>query len=237
MGIIASQITNLTIVYSIVYSDTNQRKHQSSASLAFVRGIHRGPQNSPHKWPVRRKCFHLMTSLWGYHHLACDKICLTYDMKPGHTSTEQCKTGHIHSAWPLNVIHIKHHRFLLQGPGLLGTVAITQRIPVISYERHDISIHRLLDFDWLCNSLFLVTPKNSFKGEPTFDRWIALVPGGFPSHKGPVTQKVFSYLDVITRSHQSSEASVPYITTQLPLKCRCHLRIPRFIIEPFLHVW
>ena len=55
MGAIASQITSLTIVYSIVYSDVDQRKHQSSASLAFVRGIHRGPVNSPHKWPVTRK--------------------------------------------------------------------------------------------------------------------------------------------------------------------------------------
>ena len=35
-----SQITSLTIVYSIFYSGTDQRKHQSSASLAFVRGIH-----------------------------------------------------------------------------------------------------------------------------------------------------------------------------------------------------
>ena len=57
MGAIASQITSLTIVYSIVYSDSDQRKHQSSASLAFVRGIHRGPVNSPHKWPVTRKMF------------------------------------------------------------------------------------------------------------------------------------------------------------------------------------
>ena len=40
MGAMASQITNLTIVYSTVYSDADQRKHQSSASLAFVRGIH-----------------------------------------------------------------------------------------------------------------------------------------------------------------------------------------------------
>ena len=39
------------------------KKYQSSASLAFVRGIHRGPVNSPHKWPVTRKCFHFMTSL------------------------------------------------------------------------------------------------------------------------------------------------------------------------------
>ena len=41
MGTMASQITSLTIVYSTVYSEANQRKHQSSASLAFVRGIHR----------------------------------------------------------------------------------------------------------------------------------------------------------------------------------------------------
>ena len=53
----ASQITSLTIVYSTVYSDADQRKHQSPASLAFVRGIHRGPLNSPHKWPVTRKMF------------------------------------------------------------------------------------------------------------------------------------------------------------------------------------
>ena len=57
MGTIASQITSLTIVYSTVYSGADQREHQSSASLAFVWGIHRGPVNSPHKWPVTRKMF------------------------------------------------------------------------------------------------------------------------------------------------------------------------------------
>ena len=55
MDAIASQITSLTIVYSTVYSDADQRKHQSFASLAFVRGSHRGPVNSPHKWPITRK--------------------------------------------------------------------------------------------------------------------------------------------------------------------------------------
>ena len=64
MGAIASQITSLTIVLSTVYADAEQRKHQSSASLVFVRGIHRRPVDSPHKWPVTRKCFHLMTSSW-----------------------------------------------------------------------------------------------------------------------------------------------------------------------------
>ena len=63
-GAIASQITSLTIVYSMVYSGADQRKHQSSTSLAFVRGIYRGPVNSPHKWPVMRKMCPLMTSSW-----------------------------------------------------------------------------------------------------------------------------------------------------------------------------
>ena len=57
MGEMASQITSLMIVYWTVYSDADQRKHQSSASLAFVRGIHQGPVNSPHKWPITRKMF------------------------------------------------------------------------------------------------------------------------------------------------------------------------------------
>ena len=57
MGDIASQITSLAIVYSTVYSGTDQRKHQSSMSLAFVRGIYRTLVNSPHKKPVTRKIF------------------------------------------------------------------------------------------------------------------------------------------------------------------------------------
>ena len=57
MSAIASQITSLTIVYSAVYPGADQSKYQSSASLAFVWGIHRGPVNSPHKWPVMRKMF------------------------------------------------------------------------------------------------------------------------------------------------------------------------------------
>ena len=57
MGTIASQFTSLTVVYSTVYSDADQRKYQSSASLAFLRGIHRRPVNSPHKWPVTRTMF------------------------------------------------------------------------------------------------------------------------------------------------------------------------------------
>ena len=57
MTAMASQISSLTIVYSTVYWGADQRKFQSSASLAFVQGIHRWPVNSPHKGPVTRKMF------------------------------------------------------------------------------------------------------------------------------------------------------------------------------------
>ena len=57
MSAMASQITSLTIVYPTFYSGVDQRKHQSSASLAFVRGIHRWPVNSPHKGAVTRRIF------------------------------------------------------------------------------------------------------------------------------------------------------------------------------------
>ena len=61
---IASQITSLTVVYSTVYSDADQRKHQSSASLAFVWGIHRDRWIPRTKGQLRGKYFHLMTSSW-----------------------------------------------------------------------------------------------------------------------------------------------------------------------------
>ena len=55
MSTMASQITSLTALYSIVYLGADQRKHQSSASLAF--GNSPGPVNSPHKGPVKRNMF------------------------------------------------------------------------------------------------------------------------------------------------------------------------------------
>ena len=57
MGAMASQVTILTSVYWTVYSAVDQRKHQSSASLAFVRVIDQWPVNYPHRWPVTRKMF------------------------------------------------------------------------------------------------------------------------------------------------------------------------------------
>ena len=57
MSAMTSQITFASIVCSTVSSGAYQRKHQSSASLAFAWVIHRWPVNSPHKGPVPRKMF------------------------------------------------------------------------------------------------------------------------------------------------------------------------------------
>ena len=60
MSVMTSQITGVSIVYSTVCSGADQRKHQSSASLVFVRGIFRWPVNTPHKGQYCGKCFRLM---------------------------------------------------------------------------------------------------------------------------------------------------------------------------------
>ena len=63
MTTIESQITSLTVVHSTVYSDTDQRKHQNSASLAFVWGIHRGGE-----FPAQRASYAENVSIWWRHY-------------------------------------------------------------------------------------------------------------------------------------------------------------------------
>ena len=105
MGAIASQITSLTIVYTTVYSDADQRKHQSPASLAFMRGIHRGPVNSPHKWPVTRNMFPfddviLTTGLLNSH---CNRNLMKFD---GNTNRLHfCSHSHILLCFFFSLIH------------------------------------------------------------------------------------------------------------------------------------
>ena len=92
MSVMASQITRLTSVYWSVYSGADQRKHQSSASLAFVRGIHRWPVNSPHKGPVTRKM------------LPFDDVIMTWWCLLGATSLPKpmktyCRLDHYGYVW------------------------------------------------------------------------------------------------------------------------------------------
>ena len=69
MTTMAYQITSLTVVYSTVYSDADQRKNQNSASLAFVRGIHRTGE-----FPAQRASYPENVSIWWRHH---DIDCLS----------------------------------------------------------------------------------------------------------------------------------------------------------------
>ena len=66
MGAMASQITSLTIVNSIVYSDADKKKHQSSASLALCGEFTGDPWIPRTNGQLRGKCFHLMTSSWRF---------------------------------------------------------------------------------------------------------------------------------------------------------------------------
>ena len=90
----AYHITSLTIVYSIVYSDADQRKHQSFASLASVWGIHRWPVNSPHKGPVTRKMFPFFYD-----------VIMARDSSPDIAIANCDQSIQSHSQGALNLIH------------------------------------------------------------------------------------------------------------------------------------
>ena len=81
MGAMASQITSPTIVFSTVYSDADKRKHQISAPLAFVWGIHQDPVSSPHKWPVTRKMFPFDDVSWRALFMFWTQIASTFFLK------------------------------------------------------------------------------------------------------------------------------------------------------------
>ena len=65
MSIMTSQITGNMIVYSTICSGSNQRKHQSSTSMAFIRGIHWWTVN----FPAQRASNSNSSSIWWCHHV------------------------------------------------------------------------------------------------------------------------------------------------------------------------
>ena len=101
MGAMASQLTSLTIVYATVYPDAYQRKHQSSASLAFVRRIHRWPLNSPRllfdfkmtSWHENYFCITVpmwgepVTAMWSSYKLPAIRDVMTLKLLSKHSDT------------------------------------------------------------------------------------------------------------------------------------------------------
>ena len=80
MSPMASQITSLTVVYSTVYSGTDQRKHQTPRYWPFVREFTGNRWIPLTKGQLRGKCFHLMTSSWNV------LLCHTYQPRTLHYS-------------------------------------------------------------------------------------------------------------------------------------------------------
>ena len=108
ISVMASQIVGVSIVCWSVGSGADQRKHQSYASLAFVRGIHRWPVNSPHKGLVTQKTFPF------------DDVIVYYDC-PLHN--EISYTGKTSLYWIRNLI-------ILWGQTPLGVVnSLTTLVP------------------------------------------------------------------------------------------------------------
>ena len=114
MGAKASQITSLTIVYSTVYSGTDQRKHQIPASLAFVRGIHRSLVNSPHKGPVTQKMIQLDdVIMWKYIPEQSRYILLNYIMRYRSFTEHRCINWWILSCVTLYIEAWKYYHGIL----------------------------------------------------------------------------------------------------------------------------
>ena len=63
-----SQIKGASVVCSAVCSGADQRKYQSSASRAFVMGIHRSPVDSFYKGPITRNIFPFDDVIMMYDH-------------------------------------------------------------------------------------------------------------------------------------------------------------------------
>ena len=99
MSAMASQITSISIVYSIIGPGADQRKHQRFASLAFAWGIHRWPLNSPQKRPAAN------VSIWWRHrdflHMAfwMESFDLPNPLHWRHMGAMACVSSHYQLYW------------------------------------------------------------------------------------------------------------------------------------------
>ena len=189
MGAMAYQITNLTIVYLTVYSGADQRKHQGSASLAFVRGIHRWSVNSPHKGPAMRKIFPL------------DDVIMI-----------------IHPRWSTQLIHwlLKYNRLsiiifcrkiitALQFRSLMSwnerTKQATEDVKTNHYSDVIASAmaSQITRVSIVCSNVWSGADQRKHQSSASlaFVRGIHRSPVDSP-HKGPVTREIFKFDDVIT---------------------------------------
>ena len=206
MGAMVSQIISLTIVYSTVYSSAGQGKHQSSASLAFVHGIHRWPVNSPHKWAVTRKMFPFD-----------DVIMVTYSLALG-AIWVKCKMSYFKvkfDHWSLryllwNCLHEMRSQ-IGSGNGLVPSGTTPLPVPMLTqlyaamchkatmssqHEHHGVSNHR--HHDCLLKQLLRVNSKKKHQHCALLARCEGIHRWQMDSlHKGPVMPKACPRHDVM----------------------------------------
>ena len=208
----ASQITGVSIVNSTVYSGADQSKHQSSASLAFVWGIHRGPVKSPHKGPVTRKMFpfdDVIIKWWRLSLVRCQAtmktnvdchldpkfrdICIKIQKYP----KRKCISNVV---WKIAAILsrldvLKRYLFYNCFWRVWRAKVIGSPLQWRHNEHDCVSNHQ--PCDCLLNRIFKRRSKKTSKlGVTTFVRGIHRSPVNSP-HKGPVTRKMFPFDDVI----------------------------------------
>ena len=163
----ACQITGVSIVYSNVCSGADQRKHQSSASLAFVRGIHRWPVNSPQKGPVTRKMFPFDDVIMKSG-LAGAKLtegsdsrswsCISFPhIRTGVTwcvpSTNFRTSEYSHD----NICVVRMKQYCWNANSFSNNDKSTQHYSDATRASYGVSDHRYID--WLFNSVLLLTTK------------------------------------------------------------------------------
>ena len=211
MCAMASQITSLAIVYSTVYSTADQRKHQSSASLAFVRGILRWPVNSPHKRPVTRKmfpfddvimtCFGLKTT--GLRHpVIAESLALrhhidsTVTITPLYDYCTTCISRNSHSKYFGRVGNLLVYLFWLVCIFTLNPSMQWLSTCFISYPQECV-ISQLIPHD--------VIKWNHFLRYWSFVRGIHRVTGEFPP-QSPVTRSFDLFLDLRLNKRLSKQS-------------------------------
>ena len=156
MSVMVSEITSLTIVYSTVHSGADQRKHQSSVSLAFV---HRWPVNFPHQWPVTGKMFPfddviMLDNKDGLHGKCGPFPC--HGRSSCRLQQAVC-TERYH--WLKLLVHGPEQISVPSGWAKLGNVFHVHIYPV-HYLSHDRPLNSAA-FMWLSPMLIILLPKNN----------------------------------------------------------------------------
>ena len=133
MGAIASQITSLTLVYSTVYSDADQRKHQLRVTGLYVRN-----SSGTGEFPAQMASNAENVSIWWRHHDEAWRIWTGMALRRNKIHT---KTGIVDVHISYNVLDKQHcHRKAILG----ATICIVVSGLCDSYEELDFIYGRML---------------------------------------------------------------------------------------------